>query len=113
MRQHILNSLQEPHCTVLIIPNEVGHLEREGTPDEESVGGVPTSVLQPASEPQGSCQEYYQKFALFAQFLFPLMTYELLSYSVRLHCANIHTPLPFLSYLYDFQTMKTRHPDLF
>ena len=41
------------------------------------------------------------------------MTYGLLSYSVRLHCANIHTPLPFLSYLYNFQTMKTRHPDPF
>ena len=46
-------------------------------------------------------------------FLLTLKTYELLFYSVCLHCANLHTLLPFLSYLYDFQTMKTRHSDPF
>ena len=59
------------------------------------------------------CQECYKNSALFAQFLLSFITYVLLSYFVRLHCANIHTPLSFLSYLYDFQNMKTRHPDLF
>ena len=44
--------------------------------------------------------------------LLTLITYGLLSYSVRLHCANFHTPLPFLFYLYDSQNMKTRHSDL-
>ena len=53
------------------------------------------------------------KNSLFSpNFFLTLITYELLSYSVRLHCANLHTPLPFLLYLYDFQNMKTRHPDL-
>ena len=59
------------------------------------------------------CQECYKNSALFAQSLLSFLTYALLSYFFRLHCANIHTPLPFLFYLYDFQTMKTRHPDLF
>ena len=45
----------------------------------------------------------------FAQLLLSSLTYVLLSYFVCFHCTNIHTPLPFLSYLYDFQTMKTRH----
>ena len=59
------------------------------------------------------CQECYKNSALFAQFLLSFLTYVLLSYFVRLHCANIHTPLPFLSYPYDFQNMKTRHLNLF
>ena len=52
------------------------------------------------------CQECYQKFVLFAQFLLILITYELLSYSVCLHCANFHTPLPFL-----FIFMTSEHQD--
>ena len=40
-----------------------------------------------------------KKFALFAQFLFMFITHGLLFYSVCLHCANLHTPLPFLLYL--------------
>ena len=59
------------------------------------------------------CQECYQKSVLFAQFLLIFITYESLFYSVRLHCANLHTPLPFLFYLYDFQNIKTSQPDLF
>ena len=39
---------------VPVIPNEAGRLERRETPGEGLVGGVPTSVLRPASEPQGS-----------------------------------------------------------
>ena len=54
------------------------------------------------------------KNSLFSpNFFLTLITYGLLFYSVRLHCANLHTPLPFLFYLYDFQNMKMRHPDLF
>ena len=60
-----------------------------------------------------ACQECYQKYVLFAQFLLIFMTYELLSYSVRLHCANFHTSLPSVFYLYDFQNIKTSQPDLF
>ena len=41
------------------------------------------------------CQEYYKNSAHFAQFLLSFLTYVLLSYFVRLHCANLHTPLPF------------------
>ena len=59
------------------------------------------------------CQECYKNSALFAQFLLSFLTYVLLSYFVHLHCTNIHTPLPFLSYFYDFQNIKTRHSDLF
>ena len=59
------------------------------------------------------CQECYKNSALFTQFLLSPLTYVLLSYFIRLHCANIHTPLPFLSYPYDFQNMKTRHSSLF
>ena len=51
-----------------------------------------------------------QKFHSFQPILLSFLTYVLLSYSVRLYCANIHTPSPFfLSYLYDFQTMKTQN----
>ena len=54
------------------------------------------------------------KNSLFSpNFLVTLITYELSSYSVRLHWANLHTPLPFLFYLYYFQNIKMRHPDLF
>ena len=54
------------------------------------------------------------KNSLFSpNFFLTLITYGLLSYSVCLHCTNLHTPLPFLFYLYDFQNMKTRHPDPF
>ena len=59
------------------------------------------------------CQEGYKNSALFAQFLLSFLTYVLLSYFIHLHCANTHTPLPFLSYPYDFQNMKTRHSNLF
>ena len=47
-----------------------------------------------------------QKFCSFRPILLSFITYVLLSYSVRLHCANVHTPLPLLSYLYD-----TEHQD--
>ena len=40
------------------------------------------------------CQECHKNSALFAQFLLSSLTYVLLSYFVRLHCANIHTPSP-------------------
>ena len=59
------------------------------------------------------CQECSKNSALFAQFLLTSLTYDLLSYFVCLHCANFHTPLPFLSYPYDLQNMKTRHSHLF
>ena len=59
------------------------------------------------------CQECSQKFVLFAQFLLIFITYESLSYSVHLRCANFHTSLPFHFHLYDFQNIKTRHPNLF
>ena len=54
------------------------------------------------------CQECYKNSALFAQFLLSFLTYVLLSYFVRLHCANIHTPLPFLSYLSDHEDKASR-----
>ena len=78
-------------------------------PPEESSSKEGSS----SSEESSSCQECYKNSALFAQFLLTSLTYVLLSYFVRLHCANIHTPLPVLSYPYDFQNMKTRHSNLF
>ena len=45
------------------------------------------------------CQECYKNSALFAQFLLSFLTYVLLSYFVRLHCANIHIHLPSFSFL--------------
>ena len=62
---------------------------------------------------EAMCQECYKNSALFAQFLYSFLTYVWLFYFICLHCANIHTPLPFLSYLYNFQNIKTRHSDLF
>ena len=47
-----------------------------------------------------------QKFRSFRPILLSFLTYVLLSYFVRLHCANVHTPLPLLSYFYD-----TEHQD--
>ena len=41
------------------------------------------------------CQECYKNSALLPNFFLTLITYGLLSYSVRLYYANIHTPLPF------------------
>ena len=61
----------------------------------------------------GLCQECSKNSARFAQFLLISLTYVLLSYFVRLHCTNFHVPLPFLSYPYDLQNMKTRHSHLF
>ena len=55
-----------------------------------------------AETPQ--CQEYSKNFALFAQFLLTSLTYVLLSYFVCLHCANIHTLLPFFPTLMTFRT---------
>ena len=43
----------------------------------------------------GECQECSKNSALFAQFLLSSLTYVSLSYFVRLHCANVHTPLCF------------------
>ena len=66
------------------------------------------------SEHHQWCVRNVIKNSLFLpNFFLTLITYGLLSYSVCLHCANLHTPLPFLFYLYDFRNMKTRHPDLF
>ena len=64
------------------------------------------------TEPR-DCQELLQNSLFSPNFFLTLIIYGLLSYSVRLRCANIHIHLPFLSYPYDFQTMKTRYPDLF
>ena len=47
-----------------------------------------------------------QKFRSFRPIHLSFLTYVLLSYFVHLHCANVHTPLPLLSYLYD-----TEHQD--
>ena len=47
-----------------------------------------------------------QKFCSFRPILLSFLTYVLLSYFIRLHCANVHTPLTLLSYLYD-----TKHQD--
>ena len=44
------------------------------------------------------CQECYKNSALFSQFLLTSLTYVSLSYFIRLHCANVHTPLTLLSY---------------
>ena len=62
-------------------------------------------------ELSGGCQECYKYFALFAQFLLSSLTYVLLSYFVRLHCANIHTPLPFFL-IFTTQNIKTRNSNL-
>ena len=76
-------------------------------------GSVMLSVLQRGGQSGGRCQECSKNSTLFAQFLLTSLTYVLLSYFVRLHCANFHAPLPFLSYPYDLQNMKTRHSHLF
>ena len=55
------------------------------------------------------CQECSKNSTLFAQFLLTSLTYVLLSYFVRLPCANFHAPSPFLSYPYDLQNMKSRY----
>ena len=47
-----------------------------------------------------------QKFRSFRPILLSFLTYVLLSYFVRLHCANVHTPLTLLSYLHN-----TEHQD--
>ena len=71
-------------------------------------------IIQPQSTRRDDIVRNVIKNSLFSpNFFLTLITYGLLSYSVCLHCANLHTPLPFLFYLYDFQNMKTRHPDLF
>ena len=43
----------------------------------------------------------FSKFRSFLPILLSFLTYVLLSYFVRLHCANVRTPLTLLSYLYD------------
>ena len=58
-----------------------------------------------------SCQECYKNSAHFAQFLLSFLTYVLLSYFVRLHCANIHTPLPFFL-VFTTQNIKTKNSNL-
>ena len=61
--------------------------------------------------PQGQwvyCQECYKNSTLFAQFFLSFSTYVLLSYFVRLHCANIYTPLPFFL-IFTTQNIKTRN----
>ena len=54
----------------------------------------------------GSCQECYKNSALFAQFLLSPLTYVSLSYFVRFHCANVHTPFMFLLSLTTSRTSK-------
>ena len=54
------------------------------------------------------CQEYCKNCVLFAQFLFILLTYDLFSYFVCLHCINNFTPLPFIYLSYDLQTIKMK-----
>ena len=72
---------------------------------------LPQSNLWPV---QACSVRNVTKIPLFSpNFFLTLITYGLLSYSVHLYCANIHIPLLFLSYLYDFQNMKTRHSHLF
>ena len=39
----------------------------------------------------------FQNSALFDQFPFNFLTYELLSYFMLIHCANIFIPLPFFN----------------
>ena len=51
-----------------------------------------------------SCQECFQNSALFSQFPSNFLTYELLSYFVCLHCANIYIHLPSFSFLMTSQT---------
>ena len=41
------------------------------------------------------CQELLQNSLFSPNFFLTLISYGLLSYSVRLYCANIYTPLPF------------------
>ena len=52
------------------------------------------------------CQECYKNSALFAQFLLTSLTYVLLSYFIRLHCANVHTPLCFFLSLMTSRTSR-------
>ena len=49
-----------------------------------------------------------QKFHSFWWIFLSFSTYVLLSYFVRLHCANIHTPLPFFL-IFTTQNIKTRN----
>ena len=86
-------------------PWKVGRLLSESESDSDCESGA---GMEGEGE-GGLCQECYKNSALFAQFLSTSLTYVLLSYFIRLHCANIHTPLPLIAYLYDFQTRKTRH----
>ena len=53
-----------------------------------------------------ACQECSKNSAHFAQFLLSFLTYVLLSYFIHLHCANIHTPLPFFPILMTFRTCR-------
>ena len=55
----------------------------------------PPYALPPSPVSPPHCQECSKNSALFAQFLLSPLTYVLLSYFVRLHCANVHTPLCF------------------
>ena len=73
-------------------------------PDCENYAVVPSFssiflYLCKTSCPKHDCQECLQNSALFAQFLLSFLTYVLLSYFVRLHCANIHILLPSFSFL--------------
>ena len=122
----LLSSSVLPHLTSSVVlppltsPTAPPRVALPATlPHTASLGvllGLMSSVTPPFPVPSVvpiPCQECYQKSVLFAQFLLIFITYESLSYSICLHCANFHTPLPFLFYLYDFQNIKTRHPDLF
>ena len=77
----------------------------------QSLGGM--EIVVGMSSLAGGCQKCSKNSALFTQFLLTSLTYVLLSYFVRLHCANFHAPLPFLPDPYDLQNMKTRHSHLF
>ena len=63
-----------------------------------------TNKSPPTFADQVRCQECSKNSALFAQFLLTSLTYVLLSYFIRLHCANFHAPLPFFLILIIYRT---------
>ena len=77
-------------------------------PQQDPIPKPPGPPQPPLNHPdpqiEDNCQECSKNSALFAQFLLTSLTYVLLSYFVRLHCANIHTPLPFFPILMTFRT---------
>ena len=81
---------KDKHRTIENIGESIGASCQEVVPDPRPDLGAEHS----GNPPIVGCQECYKNSALFTQFFLIFLTYGLLSYSVRLHCANIHTPLP-------------------